>query len=586
MRTLRPASCGALLTAAVVAATAFSPTPALAADDVSILEHGAVSGDGLDDLPAITAAVAEARSRGVGVHVPAGHFHHDGLIELNGVVLRGEGERSQLTALSKALQAVALSGSGAGVEDVRLTTVPTTVRSSTDASARVFVRPGTDGYHVTGTRIEGATSAGIIAFGNRGLIEGNHISGTLADGIHLTRGSSDIDVRRNVVRDTGDDQIAVVSYEKFGVWASDIRIVDNDVSGGHARGITVSGGDDVLVERNRIARTGGAGIFVASEGSYQTYPVRRLRVVGNHVTHDSQNRAIPEKGGIRLQATHDDPSIVDAVIERNVLRHSGDSGVLVVGSAGVEASFLRNVVVRPAGYGIRIVSTVTGRLVFQGNRVSTSGLAEFSNASAADVVSDQANDPDAGDGGSGDEVVAQRFTPVVDGVAEADWQRSSPLRLSVEPNGTTGTARVAWDDERVSFLFEMVDNTPSSRTDNEHSDSVEIWLDQLNLRNGSRTTGDVQLRVGRNGALSTVVAGLDRSTVQRAVVSTDAGYTVEFSMPWTELEPTPGTVVGFNASANDDANDDGARDTYLSWVDKSLPYWADTRVYGQLTLVD
>jgi len=45
-------------------------------------------------------------------------------------------------------------------------------------------------------------------------------------------------------------------------------------------------------------------------------------------------------------------------------------------------------------------------------------------------------------------------------------------------------------------------------------------------------------------------------------------------------------VIGFNASANDDTNADGVRDLYLSWVDENLPYWADTRVYGQLTLVD
>lgn len=561
--------------------------PAYAAADVSITDFGAVAGDGRDDLPAIEAAVAEAQRRGTDVQVPAGHFHHDGLVELPGVQLRGVGERSELTALNVDLQAVALSGSGTGVRDVRLTTVPTTVRQSTDVSARVFVRPGTDGYTVRGVRVEGATSAGIIAFGDDGVIEDNHVSATLADGIHITEGSTGIRIRDNVVRDTGDDQIAVVSYEKFGEWARDIEIVGNDVSGGHARGITVSGGEDVLVERNRISRTGGAGIFIASEGSYRTYPVRGLRVLRNQISHDSQNPALPEKGGIRLQATNTDPSIVDAHFERNVLRHSGDSGVLVVGSAVTEATFERNQVVRPAGYGIRVVSTVTGRLVFERNTVTSSPLAPFSDASSADVVSDLPNDPAAGDGGSGESYIADRFTPVVDGVAEEAWQGSSPLQLSIEPNGTTGVARVAWDEQRVHVLVEMVDASPSSHAANEHSDSVEMWLDELNTRNGARTTGDSQLRVGRDGALSSVVQGLaENRDIQRAVTGTPAGYTVEVSVPWAELEPTAGTVVGFNASANDDSDDDGQRDTYLSWVDKNLPYWADTRVYGQITLVD
>ncbi|SDD86264.1 sugar-binding protein [Auraticoccus monumenti] len=583
--TVRPAL--ALATTAVLAVSGWGAAPAQAAADVSITAFGAVAGDGLDDLPAIRAAVAEAQRRGSDVRVPAGHFHHDGLVELAGVVLRGTGERSELTALSTELQAVALSGTGTGVRDVRLTTVPTTQRSSTDVSARVFVRPGTDGYEVRGVTIEGATSAGVIAFGDDGVIEDNHVSGTLADGIHITEGSTGIRIRDNVVRDTGDDQIAVVSYEKFGEWARDIEIVGNDVSGGHARGITVSGGEDVLVERNRISRTGGAGIFVASEGSYRTYPVRGLRVLRNQISHDSQDPALPEKGGIRLQATNTDPSIVDAHFERNVIRHSGDSGVLVVGSAVTEATFERNQVVRPAAYGIRVVSTVAGALSFRRNSVASSGLAPFSDASSADVVSDMPNDPAAADGGPGESYVADRFTPVVDGVAEDAWQASSPLQLSVEPNGTTGVARVAWDEQRVHVLVEMVDATPSSHAANEHSDSVEMWLDELNTRNGARTTGDSQLRVGRDGALSSVVQGLVGSTdVRRAVTETPSGYTVEVSVPWAELEPTAGTVVGFNASANDDSDDDGQRDTYLSWVDKNLPYWADTRVYGQLTLTD
>ena len=581
-RTLRTAA-GLAVAALVLAA----PAPAAVAGvrSLSITDFGAVADDGHDDLAAIQAAAAAAARRGLPLRVPRGTFEHSDLVELDGVRLVGT-RGSVLEATSTSRQALVLSGDGAAVQDLRLTTVPVTQRLSTDESARIFVRPGAEDYRISGTTIEGAASAGIIAFGNHGVVEGNRVVGTLADGIHLTGGSTDVVVRRNVVRDTGDDQIAVVSYEKNGTWARDIRIVDNRVSGGKARGITVSGGEDVSIERNRIARTGGAGIYIASEGNWRTYAVRGLLVARNRIDQDSQNPAVPEKGGIRLQATNLEPSITGAVFERNEIRGSGDSAVLVVGSAAIDATFDRTRILHPAGYGIRLVATVTGSLTFDRTTVRASGLAAFSDASQAEVVADLPNDPDASSGGSGEQYVAGNAPKVVDGQVEASWAGSSPLQLSVEPNGTTGTARVAWDPERVTFLFQMTDDTPSSTTSDERSDSVEVWLDELDARAGARTTGDVQLRVGRDGAVSTVVDGLDLSGVRQAVVSTATGYTVEFSVPWTALEPVVGSVIGFNASANDDTNADGVRDTYLSWVDKNLPYWADTRVYGQLTLVD
>lgn len=584
-RTLRTAAGGLAAAAVTLALTVPAPLAAAGTRVLSITDFGAVANDGVDDLAAIEAAAAAASRRGVPLQVPRGTFEHSDLVELDGVRLVGR-RGSELRATSTSRQALVLTGSGAGVEDLRLTTVPVSQRLSTDDSARVFVRPEARDYRISGTTIEGAASAGIIAFGNHGVIEHNHVARTLADGIHLTGGSTDVSVQHNVVRDTGDDQIAVVSYEKNGTWAKDIRITRNDVSGGLARGITVSGGEDVTVARNSIARTGGAGIFIASEGNWRTYAVRGLRVVRNVIDRDSQNPAVPEKGGIRLQATNLEPSITDAVFERNEIRDSGDTAILVVGSASIDATFERTRILRPAGYGIRLVSTVTGDLTFHRTTVRASGLAAFSNASSADVVSDLPNDPDAGSGGAGEQYVAGNAPKVVDGRVEASWAGSSPLQLSVEPSGTTGTARVAWDTERVTFLFEMTDSTPSSTTADERSDSVEVWVDELNSRAGARTTGDFQLRVGRDGAVSTVVADLDTRAVQQAVTSTSSGYTVEFSLPWTALEPTVGSVIGFNASANDDDDADGVRDTYLSWVDKNLPYWADTRVYGQLILTD
>ena len=69
------------------------------------------------------------------------------------------------------------------------------------------------GVQVLGVTIQGGASAGIFVFGGSSVaIVGNTVEATLADGIHTTYGSTNVLVRGNTVKNTGDDLIAVVSY--------------------------------------------------------------------------------------------------------------------------------------------------------------------------------------------------------------------------------------------------------------------------------------------------------------------------------------------------------------------------------------
>ena len=129
------------------------------------------------------------------------------------------------------------------------------------------------------------------------------------------------------------------------------------------------------------------------------------------------------------------------MFERNTVVDSGDSGVLIVGSASIGATFERNTIERPSGYGIRLVQTVQGEFVFERNTVRSSALAPFSNASAAGVVSDQDNDPDAADGGDGEDYVAAAAAPVVDGVARKTVKdlATGKHRIKVVYKGSSST---------------------------------------------------------------------------------------------------------------------------------------------------
>lgn len=587
MSMLKKAAC--LLTASVIAlpTAAFSPfvsgSAFAASNAVSIEDYGAIPDDGLDDLAAIRQAVAAAKAAGRNVYVPPGTFLYNDVIVLDGVDLFGEGESSVLRSTNPQRQAIQLAGSNSDLSKVKLTTVPVANRLSSSVSARVHVLPEAANFTVKDTVIEGGSSAGIIVYGMNGAITNNTVRDTLADGIHITGGSMNIRVEQNIARNTGDDMIAVVSYEKNGTWVKNVKIANNDVSDGHARGITVSGGSDVSIEDNRIADTGGAGVFVASEGSYQTYEVRNLKVARNTITRDSRNASIPEKGGIRLQATYKEPSIANAIIEQNTIVDSADSGILILGSASIQALIVRNQILDPANHGIHLLKTVTGTFNFAGNQVRGEGGFPFYNQSQAQVSSDLPNSAPPG-GGEEEGAVAARGTPRIDGAVDDVWSNSTPLPLNVDANGTTGTVRIVWDDTALYYLFEMKDATPNAKASEEHNDSVEVWVDELNAKNGTRTVGDYQLRVGYDGALSSAVRGFDLSRVTRAVVPHEGGYTAEFAVPYTALTPQAGSKIGFNASANDDSDGDGRRNTYLSWVDKNLPYWADTRVYGEITL--
>lgn len=576
-----------LLTASVLTLPvgASFPSSAVQASSpvVSIADYGAVPDDGIDDLNAIRQAVTAAKASNKNVYVPPGTFFYSDVIVLDGVDLAGEGEASVLHSTNPQRQAVQLTGNGSGLSRVKLTTVPVTERLSTSVSARVHIMPGAADFTIADTFIAGGSSAGIIGYGINGAIVRNHVRDTLADGIHITGGSANVRIEENTVRDTGDDMIAVVSYEKNGTWVNNVKIANNDVAGGHARGITVSGGTNISIEKNRIADTGGAGVFIASEGSYRTYEVRNLQVVRNHILRDSLNPAIPEKGGIRLQATYKEPSIVNATFEQNTITDSADSGILILGSASIQAFFARNEIVNPANHGVHILKTVIGQLSFSGNAVQGEGGFPFYNQSQAQVFSDVPNSaPPAG--GEENDYAAAKGTPRIDGAVDDVWSNSTPLALNADANGTTGTVRIAWDDAALYYLFEMTDATPNALSADEHNDSVEVWVDELNAKNGTRTVGDYQLRVGYDGALSSAVRGFNLSKVTKAVIRREGGYTAEFAVPYTALAPQAGDVIGFNASANDDSDGDGRRNTYLSWVDKNLPYWADTRVYGEVML--
>jgi hypothetical protein len=109
-------------------------------------------------------------------------------------------------------------------------------------------------------------------------------------------------VVKNIVRENGDDMIAVVSYmSNAGTPIStmlasmstlreqrlnrNILITDNDVKGQYCgRGITVVGGENVTIQYNQISDTTyAAGVLLARESGYLSFGVRNVIVLNNTI---------------------------------------------------------------------------------------------------------------------------------------------------------------------------------------------------------------------------------------------------------------------------------------------------------------
>jgi len=259
--------------------------------------------------------------------------------------------------------------------------------------------PGTAGAN-------SASTAGIfINHAERFLVSGNTVVRSLADGIHISGGSRNGRVLNNVVRETGDDMIAVVGYSDAGspaknnasklvkAWQTNVEdrlnrnilISGNRVSGQYAgRGISVVGGQTIAIVRNTIENVPvGAGILLAREASYQTFGVENILVESNILRdvqtgappYDGANKFAPNKrtghGAIEVHAAlFDDeagtPSLREVLGVRNVIVRNNTIERSAV--AAVRAGVPVNQTIRDGDASRHAGNGVIENLSVQGNR--------------------------------------------------------------------------------------------------------------------------------------------------------------------------------------------------------------------------
>jgi hypothetical protein len=157
--------------------------------------------------------------------------------------------------------------------------------------------------------------------------------------------------------------------------------------------------------------------------------------------------------------------------------------------------------------------------------------------------------------------VARARGPItIDGALnEAAWSDARPLTYAIHPlanGGTTATTRALWDDEFLYVGFDVADTQVETASEDWNDDSVSISINngRFRCRQGVGGAGEgnceraLQLKPG---------------TTFNQRGDTDTGFTVEMSVPWSQVRviPNPGDIVPADVlSVDHDGNPGGSWD--------------------------
>ncbi|WP_315096474.1 endo-1,4-beta-xylanase [uncultured Cellulomonas sp.] len=188
------------------------------------------------------------------------------------------------------------------------------------------------------------------------------------------------------------------------------------------------------------------------------------------------------------------------------------------------------------------------------------------------------------------EVVETAAAPAIDGTEDGVWADAGTVRTDKQTNGTGGGAtadvRTLWQDNTLYVLAEVTDPVVDvTGSDPWIQDSVEIYVDAGNYKNGSYRYDDTQIRIS---ATNTVSFGTgDEAFQQNRLVSatrlTDTGYVVEASISLLE-EGGAGTFHGVDFQVNDASG--GARTAIHNWADPTGAGYQSTARWGVVQLVE
>lgn len=297
----------------------FGPVAAPVGTDITTF--GAVCDGTTDDTIKIQQAL-DATTNGETLQIPAGKIcRHTGIVQARNAGMRvvGPGTLLATNADKSAFWINADNVTFEGNLVVKMTA--NTPRLVTNDHHKIVILPKT-GAVIRNITVDGSAAAGILMYGaSNYLIEDVEVKNTLADGIHSTFGSRDGTINRPVMRNIGDDAVAVVSYTKDNAISRNITVDSPKLYGQtHGRGFTVVGGDNVTYKNVYVEDSSSAGLYVSSEGDpYWTYGSTNVKFLGGTIIRSNTDTTV-DHGGIVLSSYNSGYISSDILIKDIVIK--------------------------------------------------------------------------------------------------------------------------------------------------------------------------------------------------------------------------------------------------------------------------
>ncbi|MBT0995366.1 endo-1,4-beta-xylanase [Cellulomonas sp. DKR-3] len=186
------------------------------------------------------------------------------------------------------------------------------------------------------------------------------------------------------------------------------------------------------------------------------------------------------------------------------------------------------------------------------------------------------------------EIPQATVAPSIDGDVDGVWAGAGTAvteKVTSGSDGARGTFRTLWRDQTLYVLADVADpEVDTTGSDPWTKDSVEIYVDGGNLKNGSYRYDDTQIRIDASGAVSfgTGDEAFQRNRLESAVVETADGYRVEAAISLLEYGGL-GTFHGLDLQVNDAAG--GSRHAITNWADPTGTGYQSTAHWGVAELV-
>src|SRR6185312_7202020 len=186
------------------------------------------------------------------------------------------------------------------------------------------------------------------------------------------------------------------------------------------------------------------------------------------------------------------------------------------------------------------------------------------------------------------EVTQAAAAPVIDGTVDAGWADAGSVTTDKQVNGTGGASanvRTLWKDQTLYVLAEVTDPIVDlTGSDPWTKDSVEIYVDGGNFKNGPYRFDDTQIRINADNGVSfgTGDETFQRNRLTSATARTATGYTVEAAISLLEYGGL-GTFHGLDFQVNDASN--GARTSIRNWAEEEGTGYQSTARWGVGQLV-